>query len=95
MILSDGQARFEQRIPFGTGEDESRAVAVVGHADQANGVFFNEYAGAEYREVRLDDPPGSSYGLAIGDLNEDGYTDIAVANSGVQSRIYLRAPVQR
>jgi hypothetical protein len=45
--------------------------------------------------VLYGDPSEITYNLAVGDLNQDGYPDIAVANSNSQNLIYLNlAPKQ-
>jgi hypothetical protein len=33
-----------------------------------------------------------TYGLALGDLNGDGYPDLVEANSGGLNRVYLNVP---
>jgi hypothetical protein len=35
------------------------------------------------------DAKGSAYGFAIGDLNNDGVADIALARSGARNVLYL------
>ena len=35
----------------------------------------------------------NTYGLAVGDLDGDGYPDVAVANSGSQNAVYLNVEV--
>ncbi len=41
------------------------------------------------------DPTRITYNLAVGDLNQDGYLDVAVANSDAQNLVYLNRPLIR
>ena len=68
---------------------------VVGNVAQPNAVFFNHDDGRRFREVRFADPSQATYNLALGDLNQDGYIDIAVANSDAQNQVFLNRPRKR
>jgi predicted outer membrane lipoprotein len=79
---------------------------IVGNAGQENAVFFNQGDGERFQETRLqrgnpdrndlpndgDDESSITYGIAVGDLDGDGYLDIAVANSDAQNVIFLNRP---
>jgi hypothetical protein len=55
-------------------------------------VFFNQGDGVSFREFRFGDESRATYGLAVGDLDSDGFADIAVANSSAQNRFFLNRP---
>jgi hypothetical protein len=57
-------------------------------------VYFNLDKGKSFKEVRFGDTSEITYNLDVGDLNKDGYTDIAVANSGGKNFIYLNLPLK-
>jgi len=77
---------------------------IVGNAGQENAVFFNQGDGTQFEEVRLTrrnredetsngiDESTVTYGVAVGDLDGDGYPDIAIANSDAQNLIFLNRP---
>ena len=54
-------------------------------------VYFNEGSGG-FVPVPFGDDEGSAYGFAVGDLDEDGLLDIAVARSGARNMLYFGAP---
>ena len=76
-------------------DNDNHPDIIVGNTAQPNAVFFNQGAGKNFREVRFGDPSRRTYNLAVGDLNQDGYTDIAVANSDGLNQIYLNRPLER
>jgi hypothetical protein len=42
--------------------------------------------------VPFGDNQGTAYGFSIGDLNEDGFLDIAMARSDARNMLYFGAP---
>ncbi len=45
--------------------------------------------------IRFGDESHATYGLDTGDLNGDGFEDIAVANSGSQNLVFLNRPLKK
>src|SRR5262249_17851121 len=73
---------------------------VAGNLDQADAGYFNEGRGKSFRVVRFCEAGRrkskagvnngfATYGLAIGDIDGDGYPDIVVARTGGPSAIYF------
>jgi hypothetical protein len=58
-------------------------------------VFFNDGSGRRFTPVSFGDDRGTAYGLAIGDLDEDGHLDIAVARSEASNVLYFGSEAQR
>jgi len=51
-------------------------------------------AGRRFAAVPFGDGSGTPYGTAIGDLNKDGWPDIAVARSGAANVVYFSSGVR-
>jgi len=54
-------------------------------------VFFNDGTGRQFAEQKIGDVKGAAYGFAIGDVNGDGFPDIALARSGAPNVLFLGA----
>ena len=52
-------------------------------------VFFNDGTGRHFNPIAFGDKNGSAYGFALGDINKDGFPDIALARSGAPNVLYL------
>jgi hypothetical protein len=63
----------------------------VGYVESRPIVYFNDGTGA-FTPVPFGDDAGVAYGFGIGDLDEDGFLDIAVARSGARNVLYFGAP---
>jgi len=61
------------------------------HSPLVNRVLFNDGAGRHFAPVQFGDNKGTVYGFAFGDLNKDGFPDIAVARSGAPNVVYFGA----
>jgi FG-GAP-like repeat len=75
---------------------DGRPDIIAGSVEQANAVYFNLGASGGFRKVPFGEakPDMATYGLAIGDVNKDGYPDIAVARTGAPSGIFISTPVR-
>jgi len=65
---------------------------VVGYVEKPGSVFFNDGSGRNFEEARWNDGLGAVYGLAIGDLDGDGWPDIAAARSGAPNAVWWNRP---
>ena len=67
---------------------------VVGAADGPGTVFFNTSRGARlgFTSIPWNDGKGVVYGVAIGDLDGDGWPDLAVARSDAPNAIWFNGP---
>ncbi|HIF20625.1 MAG TPA: VCBS repeat-containing protein [Gemmatimonadetes bacterium] len=65
---------------------------VVGHVGAANSVFFNEGDGRRFRETSFGSAEGTTDRIAGRDVDDDGYPDLAEANSGGNNRVYPSRP---
>ena len=63
---------------------------IGGNVDRPNVIFFNEKDGSSYQRVEFGGVAGAAtYGLAAGDVDGDGFPDIAVARTGAPSGIFI------
>ena len=60
-------------------------------------MFFNMGGGKlpRFEEIPWNDGKGAVYGLAIGDLDGDGWPDIVAARSDAPNAIWFNGPVPR
>jgi hypothetical protein len=56
-------------------------------------VYFNQGAGRSFAPVSFGDGKGAAYAIAIGDLDKDGWPDIAVARSGAPNVVHFSSGV--
>jgi hypothetical protein len=54
-------------------------------------VYFNDGTGHGFAPVPFGDGQGAAYGIAIGDIDKDGWPDIAVARSGAPNVVYFNS----
>ncbi|MEZ4417284.1 MAG: VCBS repeat-containing protein [Gemmatimonadota bacterium] len=69
-------------------DGNGRPDIIVGFVESRPIVYFNDGPGA-FTPVPFGDDEGSAYGFAVGDLNEDGLLDIAMARSEARNVLYL------
>jgi hypothetical protein len=64
---------------------------VIGYYDAGPtpAVFFNDGAGTSFTRVAFGDGKGAVYGIATGDINGDGFPDIATARSDAPNMLYF------
>jgi hypothetical protein len=101
-----GPRAFEEPFPIGdkSGAPYSIGVAdmnrdgkpdlVVGRQEARGSVFLNQSSGKKFtfEETAWGDGQGAVYGLALGDLDADGWPDIAAARSEAPNAIWFNGP---
>jgi hypothetical protein len=96
--LSRGFHTAAQRIPYaiaaGDLNRDRKPEIVLGYVRsrdrrQSATVFFNDGTGTTFTETHIGDGNGDAYGFAIGDVNADGYPDIALARDAAPSMLYV------
>jgi len=61
---------------------------VTGNYHKPNTVFINQN-GNTFEEINLTERSSGTYSVTIGDINSDGWIDIAIANSDDFNLYYL------
>ncbi len=69
-------------------DGNGRTDVIIGYVEARPVIIFNEGPG-RLAAVPFGDAEGSAYGFAVGDLNEDGLLDIAMARSGAPNMLYF------
>ena len=101
-----GQRTFDEPFPVGgkSGAPYSIGVMdlnrdgqrdlVVGRQEARGSVFFNQSSAKKFtfEEVAWGDGKGSVYGLALGDLDGDGWPDIAAARTEAPNGVWFSGP---
>jgi hypothetical protein len=62
---------------------------IVGYVEAATTVFLNRRFDRQFHNFDLSDNDGATYGFAVGDLNDDGQSDIVIAKSGALNRVFF------
>ncbi|MBL9203246.1 MAG: VCBS repeat-containing protein [Opitutaceae bacterium] len=111
MFLYRGQGRrgFAEPVPLGerSGAPYSIGIAdmnrdgkpdiVVGRQEARGSVFFNLGAARnfDFTEGSWGDGQGAVYGLALGDLDGDGWADVAAARSDAPNAVWFSGPARK
>jgi hypothetical protein len=69
---------------------DGRVDVVVGYVEGRPVVYFNDEGG--FTPVPFGDDEGVAYGFAFGDLDEDGFLDVAMARSAAVNILYFGSP---
>ena len=101
MYLGGARGTFDAPVALGAGSGAPYAIAVadlsrdgkpdivVGRQEARGSVFFNLGGGRKprFRDTPWNDGKGSVYGVAIGDLDGDGWPDIVAARSDAPNAV--------
>ena len=69
---------------------------IVANVGALNAVYFNRGGGAAgFGEFRFGCEDCATYGVAVGDLNGDGFPEIVTANSGAPNGVFENVGVGR
>jgi hypothetical protein len=68
-----------------------RPDVIVGHIRSRPIVYFND-GPRTFNAVPFGDDEGTAYGFSVGDFDEDGFLDIAMARSDARNMLYFGAP---
>ena len=76
---------------------DGRPDLVVGRLEARGSVFFNLGGGRapRFRDTPWNDGKGSVYGVAIGDIDGDGWPDIVAARSDAPNAVWFNGPSGR
>ncbi len=106
LLINSGKRQFAEPILLGNKKDSPYSIGladmnrdgnldvVVGNYEAPGSVFFQGRIGGKmtFQETHWGDGKGVVYGLAIGDLDGDGWPDIAAARSDAPNAVWFNGP---
>ena len=72
--------------------NDKRPEIIVGFIEAPGAIFWNDGSGRRYSRASFGDARGGTYGIAVGDLDDDGFPDIVAARSGAPSVVFFSRP---
>ncbi len=87
--LSFGEKLVPYSIVIGDLNNDKKPDIVVGYVNSKTTAFFNDGNGVKFTAVKFGDGKGSVYGMALGDINNDGFLDIGVACTDASNVFYI------
>jgi len=87
--ISLGEKIAASAIVIGDLNNDKLPDIVVGYAVSKTTAFFNSGNAAKFTTIKFGDGKGTVYGMALGDINKDGFLDIGVACSDASNVVYI------
>ena len=75
-------------------DGNGRTDVLIGFVEARPVAWFNDGDGV-WASVRFGDDQGTAYGFDVGDVDEDGHPDVAVARSGAPNVLFFGAPARQ
>ena len=84
-----GEKLVPYSIVIGDLNNDKKPDIIVGYELSKTTAFFNTGSGVEFKQVEFGDGKGIVYGMALGDINKDGFLDLAVARTDAPNVLYI------